>query len=81
MVLSMYGAREVDETTAPDLVHLVRDAVAECRICRCREVYIADNPQPNAFATGRNPEHAAVCVTTRHSATAEPGRTGRRAGA
>jgi heat shock protein HtpX len=62
-VLSMYGAREVDETTAPDLVHLVR-VLSEQAGLPMPKVYIAENPQPNAFATGRNPEHAAVCVTT-----------------
>src|SRR5215475_501458 len=63
MVLSMYGAQEVDETTAPDLVHLVK-VLAESAGLPMPRVYIAQNPQPNAFATGRNPEHAAVCVTT-----------------
>ncbi|HEX3486496.1 MAG TPA: zinc metalloprotease HtpX [Micropepsaceae bacterium] len=63
MVLSMYGAREVDDTTAPDLVHLVR-RLSENAGLPMPKVYIAENPQPNAFATGRSPEHAAVCVTT-----------------
>jgi heat shock protein HtpX len=63
MVLSMYGAREVDDTTAPELVHLVR-TLAEKAGLPMPKVYIAENPQPNAFATGRNPEHAAVCVMT-----------------
>src|SRR5438067_13779129 len=63
MVLSMYGAREVDETTAPDLVHLVRVLSEEAGL-PMPKVYIAENPQPNAFATGRDPEHAAVCATT-----------------
>jgi len=62
-VLSMYGAQEVDETTAPDLVHLVRVLSQNAGLPMPR-VYIADNPQPNAFATGRSPEHAAVCATT-----------------
>jgi heat shock protein HtpX len=63
MVLSMYGAREVDETSAPELVHLVR-VLSENAGLPMPKVYIAENPQPNAFATGRNPEHAAVCATT-----------------
>jgi heat shock protein HtpX len=63
MVLSMYGAREVDETTAPDLVHLVR-VLSERAGLPMPKVYICENPQPNAFATGRDPEHAAVCVMT-----------------
>jgi len=63
MVLSMYRAQEVDETAAPDLVHMVRVLAGNAGI-PMPKVYIAQNPQPNAFATGRNPEHAAVCVTT-----------------
>jgi heat shock protein HtpX len=63
MVLSMYGAQEVDDRSAPDLVHLVR-TLAERAELPMPKVYIAENPQPNAFATGRSPEHAAVCVTT-----------------
>jgi heat shock protein HtpX len=62
-VLAMYRAQEVDETTAPDLVHLVRVLSQNAGLPMPR-VYIADNPQPNAFATGRSPEHAAVCATT-----------------
>lgn len=62
-VLAMYGAQEVDETTAPDLVHLVR-VLSENAGLPMPRVFIADNPQPNAFATGRSPEHAAVCATT-----------------
>jgi heat shock protein HtpX len=63
MVLGMYGAREVDDASAPDLVHLVR-TLANAASLPMPKVYIAENPQPNAFATGRNPEHAAICVTT-----------------
>ena len=63
MVLSMYGARQVDETSAPELVHIVRQ-LAEADGLPMPRVYIAENEQPNAFATGRNPEHAAVCATT-----------------
>src|SRR5215472_280262 len=63
MVLRMYDAREVDETSAPDLVHLVR-VLAENAGLPMPRVYIAQNPQPNAFATGRDPNHAAVCATT-----------------
>jgi heat shock protein HtpX len=62
-LLSMYGAREVNETTAPDLVHLVRQLSGQAGL-PMPKVYIVENPQPNAFATGRNPEHAAVCVTS-----------------
>jgi heat shock protein HtpX len=63
LVLSMYGAREVDEANAPELVRIVRE-LAQKAALPMPKVYIADNPQPNAFATGRNPEHAAVCATT-----------------
>src|SRR6185312_7106917 len=63
LVLSMHDAHEVDETSAPDLVRLVRDLAQNAGLPMPR-VYLMDNPQPNAFATGRNPEHAAVAVTT-----------------
>ena len=63
LVLSMHGAHEVDASTAPDLVTLVRDLAGRAGLPMPR-VYLMDNPQPNAFATGRNPEHAAVAVTT-----------------
>jgi len=63
MVLRMYNAREVDETSAPELVHLVH-RLAQNAGLPMPKVYIAENPQPNAFATGRDPEHAAVCATT-----------------
>ncbi|HZO45811.1 MAG TPA: zinc metalloprotease HtpX [Xanthobacteraceae bacterium] len=63
MVLSMHGAHEVDERTAPDLVRLVRELAQRAGLPMPR-VYLMDNPQPNAFATGRNPQHAAVAVTT-----------------
>ncbi len=63
MLLSMYGARPVDEQSAPDVVHLVRQ-LSENAGLPMPKVYVVENEQPNAFATGRNPEHAAVCVTT-----------------
>jgi len=63
LVLSMHGAREVDEHNAPDLVRLVHELASRAGLPMPR-VYLMDNPQPNAFATGRNPEHAAVAVTT-----------------
>jgi heat shock protein HtpX len=63
MVLSMYGAREVDERSAPELYALVRQLAGAAGLPIPR-VYVMENPQPNAFATGRNPEHAAVAVTT-----------------
>src|SRR5262249_30187143 len=63
MVLSMYGAREVDERSAPQLVALVRQLASAAGIPMPR-VYVMENQQPNASAPGRNPEHAAVAVTT-----------------
>ena len=63
MVLSMYGAREVDERSAPELYDLVKQLASAAALPMPR-VYVMENPQPNAFATGRNPEHAAVAVTT-----------------
>src|SRR5262245_64380891 len=63
MVLSMHGAQEVDARTAPDLVQLVGELANRAGLPMPR-VFLMDNPQPNAFATGRNPEHAAVAVTT-----------------
>src|SRR6185295_2036130 len=61
--LRMYGAREVAEHEASDLVGLVRELARRAGI-PMPKVYIIDNPQPNAFATGRDPEHGAVAVTT-----------------
>src|SRR5262245_23301115 len=51
MVLSMHGAQEVDERIAPDLVRLVRELANRAALPMPR-VYLMDNPQPNAFATG-----------------------------
>src|SRR3954464_7339406 len=63
MVLSMHGAQEVDARTAPDLYRLVQDLAGRAGLPMPR-VYLMDNPQPNAFATGRDPHHAAVAVTS-----------------
>ena len=63
MVLSMYGAHEVDARSAPELVDLVATLAGRAGLPMPR-VFLMDNPQPNAFATGRNPENAAVAVTT-----------------
>jgi heat shock protein HtpX len=63
LVLATQRAREVDARSAPELVGLVRDLAGRAGLPMPR-VYIVDNPQPNAFATGRNPENAAVAVTT-----------------
>ncbi len=63
MVLSMHGAQEADARTAPDLYRLVQELAGRAQLPMPR-VYLMDNPQPNAFATGRDPDHAAVAVTT-----------------
>ena len=63
IVLSMHGAQEVDEQTVPELLHIVADLAHRARLPMPR-VYVIDNLQPNAFATGRNPAHAAVAATT-----------------
>lgn len=62
MVLRMFGAHEVDARSAPELYDMVRQLAANAGL-PMPKVYIMDNPQPNAFATGRNPAHAAVAVT------------------
>ncbi len=63
MALAMNRAREVSVAEAPDLHALVGGLAARAGIPMPR-VYVVDDPTPNAFATGRNPEHAAVAVTT-----------------
>jgi heat shock protein HtpX len=62
IVLSMYNAQEVTEQEAPDLYNLVRDLSSRAGLPMPR-VYIIPDPSPNAFATGRNPSHAAVACT------------------
>jgi heat shock protein HtpX len=63
MVLRMYHAQEVDAGSAPQVYDMVRDLAQRAQIPMPR-VYLIDEPQPNAFATGRNPENAAVAVTS-----------------
>jgi len=63
IVLKMYGAREVTEAEAPELYSMVRRLAQKAGIPMPR-VYIINEHQPNAFATGRSPNHAAVAVTT-----------------
>lgn len=63
MVLRMQGAVEVDERRAPNLVAMVRDLAANAGLPMPR-VYLIETDQPNAFATGRSPAHAAVAVTS-----------------
>ncbi len=63
MVLKMYNAQQVDETSSPYLYNIVKDLAGRAGLPMPR-VYIIDEAQPNAFATGRNPEHAAVAATS-----------------
>jgi heat shock protein HtpX len=63
MVLRMYNAHEVDEASSPYLYNMVKELAQRAQIPMPR-VYLIDEAQPNAFATGRNPEHAAVAATT-----------------
>lgn len=63
MVLRMYNAQEVDETSSPYLYNMVRELAGRAQLPMPR-VYIIHEDQPNAFATGRNPENAAVAATT-----------------
>ena len=63
MVLRMYNAQPVDETSSPYLYNMVRD-LASRAVLPMPRVYLIDEAQPNAFATGRNPENAAVAATT-----------------
>lgn len=63
IVMSMNGAREVNEQTAPDLYHVVEDMAMVAQIPMPR-VFIIDDPGLNAFATGSNPQNAAVAATS-----------------
>jgi heat shock protein HtpX len=63
LVLAMYRAQPVTDAQAPELVGIVRNLAAKKNIPMPR-VYIIDSPVPNAFATGRNPSHAAVAATS-----------------
>jgi heat shock protein HtpX len=63
MVLRMTGAREASAAEAPEL-HAMVARLARNAGLPMPKVYVIDNPQPNAFATGRNPENAAVAATT-----------------
>jgi len=63
MVLKLYRAQKVDATSAPQLYNTVGELAARAGL-PMPKVYLIDEAQPNAFATGRNPEHAAVAATT-----------------
>lgn len=63
LVLKMYKAQEVSESEAPELHSIVRRLSQRAEL-PMPKVYLINQDQPNAFATGRNPDHAAVAVTT-----------------
>ncbi len=63
IVLRMYGAQEVTQSEAPELYGIVAELTSKASL-PMPKLYIMENDTPNAFATGRNPEHAAVAVTT-----------------
>ncbi|MEO5939568.1 MAG: zinc metalloprotease HtpX [Candidatus Limnocylindrales bacterium] len=63
IVLSVSGAKEVDETSAPQLLNVVREMSLAANI-PMPKVYVIDDTAPNAFATGRDPKHASVAITT-----------------
>ena len=63
LVLRMYNAQEVDESSAPQFYRMVRELAQRAQL-PMPKVYLINEDAPNAFATGRNPEHAAVAATT-----------------
>jgi heat shock protein HtpX len=63
LVLSVSGAQEVDETSAPQLINVVREMSLAANV-PMPKVYLIDDTAPNAFATGRDPKHASVAITT-----------------
>jgi len=63
LVLKMYNAKEVDESSAPQFYRMVRELAQRAQL-PMPKVYLIEEDAPNAFATGRNPEHAAVAATT-----------------
>jgi heat shock protein HtpX len=63
MVLKMYNAKQVDATSAPQFYRMVQELAAKAQL-PMPKVYVIEEDAPNAFATGRNPQHAAVAATT-----------------
>jgi len=63
LVLKMYNAKQVDETSAPQFYRMVQELARNAQL-PMPKVYLIEEDAPNAFATGRNPEHAAVAATT-----------------
>lgn len=63
LVLAVSGAREIDDTSAPQVMNVVREMATAANVPMPR-VYVIEDTAPNAFATGRDPKHASVAVTT-----------------
>ena len=63
LVLAVSGAREIDDTAAPQVMNVVREMAIAANIPMPR-VYVIDDTAPNAFATGRDPAHASIAITT-----------------
>jgi heat shock protein HtpX len=63
LVLKMYNAKQVDDTSAPQFYRMIQELAANAQL-PMPKVYLIEEDAPNAFATGRNPEHAAVAATT-----------------
>lgn len=63
LILSISGAKQVDEKTAPQLLNVVRELAIAANL-PMPKVYLINDTAPNAFATGRDPEHASVAITT-----------------
>jgi heat shock protein HtpX len=63
LVLTVSGAQEVDEAAAPQLLNVVRELAIAANVPMPR-VYLIDDTAPNAFATGRDPRHASLAITT-----------------
>ena len=77
----MYNAQEVDETTRAAVLRHGAGSLSQRAGLPMPRVYLIDEAQPNAFATGRNPEHAAVAATTGILQLLDGARTARRDGA
>ncbi len=62
--LSSVGARKIEKSDHPTLYNIVEEMCVASGLSKVPDVYIVEDPRPNAFAVGRNPEHASVAVTT-----------------
>ena len=63
LVLTVSGARPIDDTTAPQVMNVVREMALAANV-PMPKVYVIDDTAPNAFATGRDPAHASIAITT-----------------